>query len=271
MDKYTLITGATGGLGGAFVNECVKRKHNLVLTGTKVAVLDAIKEKLNNENPEIKVIVKPCDLSNERDRKDFFDYLKENNIQINFLINNAGYIAEGEFLSHSDEEIIKIIRVNCEGTLDVTQKVIKARDEEDSLHIITISSLAGDYPMPYMAIYAATKSMLTNFMMALSYELKDKNVFITTVCPSGIPTTEAMKEAIKSQGMGGKMTMCTPEKVAELSMKASSKHKQLLVPKAINRFIKGISKLCSDKALAKIVGKRWKKSQAKRNFKVEGK
>ena len=166
---------------------------------------------------------------------------------------------------------MKIIKVNCEGTIDVTQKVIKARQNKEELNIITISSLAGDYPMPYMAIYAATKAMLTNFMIALNYELKGKNVYITTVCPSGIPTTDAMKEAIQSQGAGGRMTMCTPEKVAELSMKASSKHKVVLVPKAINRFIKGISKLCSDKALAKIVGKRWKKSQAKRNFKVEGK
>ena len=125
--------------------------------------------------------------------------------------------------------------------------------------------------MPYMNIYAATKAMLTNFMIALNYEMKGKNVFITTICPSGIPTTDAMKEAIKSQGIGGKLTMCTPEKIAALSMKASKKHKVVYVPKAINRFVKGISKLCSAQALAKIVGKRWKKSQRKRNFKEEEK
>ena len=271
MEKYTLITGATGGLGGAFVKECLKRGHNLVLTGTKANVLEALEKDIKEKNPEVKVLSKTCDLSSEEDRSVFFEYLKENNIQINFLINNAGYIAEGDFLNHTDQEIMKIIRVNCEGTTDFTQKVIKARNKDEDLHIITISSLAGDYPMPYMAIYAATKAMLTSLMTALSYELKDEKVYITTVCPSGIPTTDAMKEAIKSQGAGGKLTMCSPERVAMLSMKASSKHKVVYVPKSINRFIKGISKLCSDVALSKIVGKRWKKSQLKRNFKTEGK
>ncbi|MBR2909169.1 MAG: SDR family NAD(P)-dependent oxidoreductase [Clostridia bacterium] len=271
MEKYTLITGATGGLGKAFTNECLKRGDNLVLTGTKEAVLKSIVEDINTNYPQIKVLAKTCDLSSESDRKSFFDFLKENNAQINFLINNAGFIAEGEFLKHPDQEIMKIIRVNCEGTTDFTQKVIKARDENEDLHIITVSSMAGDYPMPYMAIYSATKAMLTTLMVALNYELKDKRVYITTVCPSGIPTTDAMKEAIKSQGAGGRMTMCTPEKVAMLSMKASKKHKVVYVPKVINKFIKGISKLCKETTLARIVGKRWKKSQAKRNFNTEGK
>lgn len=269
MEKYTLITGATGGLGGAFVQECLKRNHNLVLTGTKVKVLEALEKQIKENYPNIKVVCLACDLSSEEDRQSFFTYLKDNNIQINFLINNAGYIAEGEFLNHSDDEIMKIIKVNCEGTTDFTQKVIKARDKDEDLQILTVSSMAGDYPMPYMAIYSATKAMVTNLMMALAYELKNERVYITTVCPSGIPTTDAMKEAIKAQGVGGKMTMCSPEEVARLSMIALSKHKIVYYPKVINRFIKGISRLCSEKSLTKIVGKRWKKSQAKRNFKTE--
>jgi len=269
MINFTLITGATGGLGNAFVFECAKRGDNLVLTGTNVSKLKSIEEKVRSEYPEIKVVSKTCDLSKEQERIDFFEFLKESNITINFLINNAGYIIEGEFLSHRDEEILKAIRVNVEGTIDITQKVIKARNDKDSLHIITIASMAGYYPMPYMAIYAATKSMLKNFMQAINYEMKDKSVFITTVCPSGIPTTDAMKEAIKSQGVAGKMTMCLPEKIAKISLKASKKHKTIIIPKGINRFINFISGLTSEKTLTKIVGKRWKKSQQKRNFKGE--
>jgi len=271
MEFYTLITGATGGLGNAFAIECAKRGDNLVLTGTNINKLNTIVELINKDFPTVKVLNKTCDLSSSEERIKFFDFLKENNAKINFLINNAGYIAEGEFLKHSDEEIIKIIRVNCEGTIDMTQKVIKSRDEKEPLHIITIASMAGYYPMPYMAIYAGTKAMLKNFMIALNYEMKNKNVFITTVCPSGIPTTEAMKEAIKSQGMAGKITMSPPEDIAKMSLKASRKHKAVIIPKCINRFINGISKLTSDKFLAKVVGKRWKKSQDKRNFNGEKK
>lgn len=265
----TLITGATGGLGNAFTIECAKRGDTLVLTGTNSIKLDAILSRVKTEFPDVKVFARTCDLSSEEARKGFFEWLKEEKIEIDFLINNAGYITEGEFLLHSDEEILKVIRVNCEGTIDVTQKVIKMRNKDVPLHILTVASLAGYYPMPYMNIYASTKAMLKNFMIALAYEMKKKNVFVTTICPSGIPTTQAMKDAIASQGAGGKMTMSTPEEVAKLGLKASKKHKVVVIPKSINRFIRFISMFVGDKALAKIVGKRWKKSQEKRNFKSE--
>lgn len=265
----TLITGATGGLGRAFVYECANRGHDLVLTGSNAQKLDTIVADVKKDFPALKVDYKTCDLSKEQERKDFFEFLKANKIRIDFLINNAGYITEGEFLSHSDEEILKVVRVNCEGTIDFTQKTIKNRDKDRPLYVLTVASLAGYYPMPYMGIYSATKAFLKNMMIALRNELKDKNVFITTICPSGIPTTDAMKEAIKAQGAGGKMTMSLPEDVARLGVKATFKKKAVVVPKAINKFILFISKFCSDKTLAKIVGKRWKKSQEKRNFKSE--
>lgn len=269
MEFYSLITGATGGLGKAFVLECASRGDNLVLTGTNQAKLEMITQQIKAEYRNIKVISKTCDLSSETSRDEFFKFLDENKISINFLVNNAGYIIEGEFLSHSDDEILKAIRVNCEGTVDMTQRVIKRRIIEEPLHIITIASMAGYYPMPYMAIYAGTKSLLKNLMIALNKEMKGKNVYITTVCPSGIPTTDAMKEAIKSQGVAGKITAASPEKIAKISMKASKKHKVVVVPKGINKFIVVLSKLAGDKALAKIIGRMWKKSQKKRGFEGE--
>jgi len=269
MEFYSLITGATGGLGRAFVFECAKRGDNLLLTGSNQTKLDKIVNDVKLNYPNINVISKTCDLSNENSRNDFFNFINEKNISVNFLINNAGAIIEGEFLSHCNEEILKAIRVNCEGTIDMTQRVIKNRNKEEKLHIITIASMAGYYPMPYMATYAATKAMLKNFMIALNKEMKGKNVFITTICPSGIPTTDAMKEAIKSQGLAGKMTACSPEKIAKISMKASKKHKVVVVPKFVNKFILVLSNLVGDRALSSVTGRMWKKSQDKRNFKGE--
>ena len=151
----------------------------------------------------------------------------------------------------------------------MTQKVIKNRNKEEKLHIITIASMAGYYPMPYMATYAGTKAMLKNFMIALNKEMKGKNVFITTICPSGIPTSDAMKEAIKAQGVAGRMTACSPEKIARISMRASKKHKVVVVPKFVNKFILVLSNLVGDRALSSVTGRMWKKSQDKRNFKGE--
>ena len=267
MENFTLITGATGGLGKAFSEKCAKRGDNLVISGTKQERLDELKKEINTKYPEIKIVAMACDLSDENERVKFFDAVKKQKININFLINNAGLIVEGDFINMSDEDALKVIKVNCEGTIDFTQKVIKARDDRMPLHIITVASLAGYYPMPHMAMYAATKAMLKSFMVALALEMKDKNVFITTVCPSGIYTSDAMKEAIKAQGFNGKITANTPEQVAEFALKASKKHKIIVVPKAVNRFVKFISKFPSEKSLAKTTGRMWKKSQDKRNIK----
>ncbi len=269
MEIFTLITGATGVLGGAFARKCAENGNNLILTGSNQVKLDKIENEIKTNFPNLKVLAKTCDLSDEMSRKNFFDFIDESEAKVNMLVNNAGYIAEGDFLSFSDEEVLKIIRVNCEGTTDFTQKVIKSRDDRMPLSIITISSMAGDYPMPHMSMYSATKAMLTNLMVALNDEMKGKNVFVTTICPSGIPTTDAMKEAIKAQGFGGKITACSPEKIAEIALKASKKHKVIVRPKTINKFLCAISRPISEKTKSRIVGKRWKKSQKKRERKEE--
>ena len=264
MQDFTLITGATGGLGRAFTYECAKRGDNLFLTGTNVIKLEQIVSDIKKGFPNLNVMSKTCDLADQNDRKQFMSFLKNNNININFLINNAGYIIEGDLLSLSDDQVIKAIRVNCEGTVDLTQKVIKTRDKNKVLNIVTVSSMAGDYPMPYMSIYSATKAMLTNLMISLAYELKDQNVVITTISPSGIPTTEAMKDAIKAQGLAGKLTMCEPQKVAQIALKANKKKKVVVIPKFVNKGINFFSSFLSRRQLSKIVGKRWQKANNKR-------
>lgn len=266
MQNFTLITGSTGGLGRAFVYECAKRGDNLFLTGTNVQRLEKIEIDVKKDFPQIKVVSKTCDLSQQVQRQELIDYINQNNVCVNCLINNAGYIIEGELLSLEDEQVIRAIRVNCEGTIDLTQKIIKARNKSQKLNIITVSSMAGDYPMPNMSIYSATKAMLTNFMIALADELKDQNIVITTICPSGIPTTPAMKDAIKAQGAGGKITMCQPEQVAKIALKANKRKKVVVIPKLINKMVNFFSIFLTRKQLARIVGKRWKKANKKRKI-----
>ena len=76
MVKFSLITGATGGLGRAFVFECANRGDNLVLTGTNQTKLENITNEVVEKFPNIQVISKTCDLSSLESRNDFFEYLK---------------------------------------------------------------------------------------------------------------------------------------------------------------------------------------------------
>jgi len=270
MKNYTLITGACGGLGQSFVKLCLQNCENLLLVGTSSKKLENFKTDLNDKHKDllkdIDIKLFLCDLSNKENRVNLIDFINKNEIVVSKLINNAGLIIEGDLLRFEDDEILKAIEVNCIGTLDLTQKIIKNRDKTQKLEILTVASLAAAYPIPHMAVYAATKSFLVSMMTALSVELKDENVTITTVCPSGMATTQAMKDSIASMGLGGKLSTLPTDKVAKVALKALKKRKAVVVPGVINKFVAGISKPFSQKALAKITGRMWKKSQEKRGF-----
>ena len=265
-DKYTVITGACGGLGQSFVKLLAEAGENLLLTGTSEKKLQDLTQKYAEDFKNIKIKTYVLNLASAEQRKGLIQFVKDNDIEINKLINNAGVIIEGDTLSKSDEEIINAVEVNCVGTLDLTQKLLKNRNKEEKFEVLTVASVASSYPIPHMAVYAATKSFLVSMMVSLAEELKHENVVITTTCPGGMATTDAMKESIKSMGLGGKLSCTETDKVARQALKALKRKKRVVVNGGFNKFLVVLSKPFSKNFLAKNTGKIWKKSQDKRNF-----
>lgn len=262
----TLITGACGGLGRAFVKILAENKENLVLTGTSTEKLDLLMSEFKNEFENIFVKTVVCNLSKKEDINHLIEEINTNNLAINKLINNAGVIIEGDLIRFSNEEIENAIMVNCVGTIELTKMIVENRDEMQKLEILTVSSQASFQPIPHMAVYSATKSFLTSMMTALKVEWKEKNIVVTTVCPSGMATNKEMVESIKSMGLNGKITTLPVEKVARCGLKALKKRKTVVIPGFMNKIIYALSKFCSPYFLAKTTGKIWKKSQQKRGF-----
>ncbi len=265
--KYcTLITGACGGLGRAFVKLLAEKKEDLILVGTSENKLEQLLKDFEKEFEEIYVKTIVCNLASEESRNNLIDEINKNGLVVNKLINNAGVIIEGDLLRFSNKEIENAVQVNCIGTLELTKMLVEQRDESKKFEVLTVASQAAFQPIPHMALYAATKSFLTSMMTALKVEWKDKNIVVTTVCPSGMATTKEMQESIKSMGFNGKITTLPTEKVANIALKALKKKKAVVVPGAMNKFICFFSKFFSMHFLAKTTGKIWKKSQAKRGF-----
>ena len=225
--KYALITGATGGLGKAFVYTLASRGDNLLLTGRSEEKLTILKMDLEAKYPGIDVRVYAADLSNEGSRCGMMEKIASDGVRIATLVNVAGADVQKGLMEYTQEKIAFQCRVNFEAAVSMCRFAIGHKAAR--LEIINVSSVSGIYPMPYFAIYSATKGALTSFSQSLRAEMKGKNVAVTAILPGAMPTRDDIKEQIKGQGLWGKLAAKTPEAVAKASLKAVRKNKRKVI------------------------------------------
>ncbi len=182
--------------------------------------------------------------------------IEEKDITFDRIINVAGVDIQKPFVDYTQDKLLKQIRVNAESTIDITYNLLKSK--ENKTEVITVSSMSGQSPMPYFALYSATKAMLTNLFTSLHYELKSQGVKVTVVIPGGIPTRPDIIEQIKGQGLWGKLSAKTPEFVAEKSLKAVSKNKVKYIPGFFNKFLNFIMSVLPKRLVLAFIAKRWK-------------
>ena len=223
INGYAWITGATGGLGKAFVYAIASRGENLLLTGRSEEKLTALKAELLEKYPQIDVRIYAADLSNEGSRCAMMEKIATDGLKISTLVNVAGADIQKGLTEYTQEKISFQCRVNFEAAVSTCRFAIEHKAER--LEIVNISSVSGIYPMPYFAIYSATKGALTSFSQALRAEMKGKNVAVTAILPGAMPTRDDIKEQIKGQGLWGKLAAKTPDAVAKASLKAVRKNK----------------------------------------------
>lgn len=255
-DGYVFISGATGGIGKAFAREFAERGDKLFLTGRSEDKLSALKKQLLDEfATECEIFA--CDLTNIDKIREMLAYADEKNIKFSGIINVAGVDIQKAFSDYTEEKLLFQIKVNAEATLYITHALLKRR-ASGKCRIITVSSMSGASPMPYFAVYSATKAMLTNFFTALHYELKGE-ANVTAVLPGGVYTRPDVIADIKGQGLWGKLSAKTPKFVAEKSVKASDKNKTKYIPGFFNRLLYFLIKILPRKIVLKFIAKRWKR------------
>ena len=226
-NQYALITGATGGLGKAFVHAAARRGYSLLLTGRSAEKLQALQAELQEKYPDILTRIYAADLSDMGSRIAMTEKIVAENIRISLLVNVAGADIQKGLQEYTQEKIAFQCRVNFEAAVSLCRFAIE--NKADRLEIVNISSVSGIYPMPYFAIYSATKGALTSFSQSLRAEMKGQNVAVTAILPGAMPTREDIKDQIKGQGLWGKLAAKSPEEVAEKSLKAVRKNKRKVI------------------------------------------
>lgn len=263
MRSMVFITGATGGLGKAFAVECAARGWDLYLTDLKQENLILLVDGLERTY-SIKVIHKTGDLMDAASRQELFRDLEESGYRFRGLINVAGLDVEGIFRERSLEELRGIIRLNVEGTLEVTHSLLAAADPMQPFWIVTVSSLAAFFPIPVKATYAASKRFLLDFSLALRDEVKTRGATVTVLCPAGLPTTISAIEGIEAQGLIGQLTTRNVGYVAHLTINQALRGKTIVVPGFLNQFMRWVGSLIPPVILSGLLGKRWRAARKNR-------
>ncbi len=256
-EKYALITGATGGLGRAFVEQVAKRGYSLLLTGRNEEKLQEIRTELAEKYPQITIRVYPADLSDGDSRKGLMTQIEQEGLFLSLLVNAAGADIQKGVTDYTEEKLVFQCRVNFEAAVSLCRFAIERKAER--LEIINISSVSGIYPMPYFAIYSATKGALTSFSQSLRAEMKGKNVSVTAILPGAMPTREDIKAQIKGQGLWGKLAVKSPEEVAIASLKAARKNKRKVIVGFWNKMMRFSTALLPTSWRLKFIAKRWSK------------
>ena len=253
---YTLITGACGGLGKEFCRQLIE-SDDLLLTGRSEEKLLKLTQELNEINPQRKIEIFKADLTSEKEREKLFSFADEKGMTFSGYIGVAGADIQKEFLKYTPEKIVFQTRLNFEANIAVCHEVLRRRAEK--LKILTVSSMSGSAPMPYFAIYSATKAALINFYTSLRYEVK--NAKITILAPGGIPTREDVIKDIERQGVTGKLSSKPAKFVVKKALKGLEKNKRLVIPGAFNKFVYVIEKIAPMSVKCRFVAKKWKRKE----------
>jgi len=223
--KATLITGASGGIGEAFARRLAAEKHNLVLVARTESKLRELCDELMLEHQIIAHYV-AIDLVDYEADKRLFEETEKHNLEIEWLINNAGFGSMGDFADLKLENEMEMIGLNIMALIALTHRYLRKMRAQKSGVIINVASTAGFQPIPFMATYAATKAFVTSFSEAIAEENRPHNIIVTALCPGPTDTNffnAAGAEAFKLKGMQ------TAEEVVETALDAVKSRKALVV------------------------------------------
>ena len=258
IKNYTIVTGASAGIGKQIATEFAQKGCNLLLVALPDSELDDLQKALQ-EKSKGNIEALPVDLTATDGPKKVYDYVQEKSIKVNNLINNAGVGFNGKFENYSPEIVDKMILLNIRATTLLSLYFLPDMKKMEKAHIVNISSFAAFTALPYKSVYAATKSYHLFLTQAINRELKKSNVQIMSIHPSGVSSKRTMKRIRRSSIMT-RITALTPEQVAKVVVESIEKGKRLVIPGKFTQFYYLLGYLMPHGVFLNIVGRIFRKN-----------
>ena len=230
-NKTVLITGASSGIGEHTAYKVASKGANLILCARRWDKLKEVKkvcEELGSES----VLIHPVDIANPDSIDTLLDFLKKQKIQVDVLINNAGFGHSQSFMSLDFQIVKDLFFVNVIGLMYLTQQIAILMLEQPAGQIINVASLAGKVSTPNYTAYGATKGAVISFSNALRLELKPFNIQVTTVNfgPVDTPFFDQIEKSRRENAENNPFTLTAPAAGAIVTNTIGTKKREINRP-----------------------------------------
>ncbi|WP_346320122.1 SDR family NAD(P)-dependent oxidoreductase [Chitinophaga sp. YIM B06452] len=255
--KYTLITGASSGLGREFAIQCARMGMHIILIALPGGNTASLAEQLMLEY-RVDVRVYEFDLTDTDELRSNMDDIIAN-YPVNFLINNAGIGGTAAITDASLEKIDQIILLNVRSTALITRLLIPHMLQHEKSFIMNISSMAAFTPIAYKTVYPASKAFISVFSLGLKEELAGTSLSVSVVYPGPILTNSGTSRRIISQGLKGKMGLIPTHEIARKAIRMTLAGYPVIIPGAMNRISHFLMQLLPTGVKLRLVSREVKK------------
>jgi uncharacterized protein len=231
--KTALITGASAGLGAELAQLFASDGHDLVLVARRRGELEALGARLTAAHGVAAHVI-AADLTDRDAPERIVAELARRELEIEFLVNNAGFGTSGPFAERDVRRELDMVQVNIAALVHLTGRILPRMIARGSGRILNIGSTAGFQPGPFMAVYYASKAFVNSFTEALAFELAGSGVTATVSCP-GATATEFSKVAGTERSRLFQMGAMPASVVAEHAYRAMLAGKSLVIPGVRNK------------------------------------
>ncbi len=229
--ETVLITGASRGIGEAFARQLAARGKDLVLVARSQGELDALARELALQHG-VRARVIAADLSRPSAAAAIFAETERLGLGVDLLINNAGFSKAGEFTEVPFDAQADMVRLNVNTLVELTHLYLPGMRQRRRGGVINVASNAAFQPVPYMAVYAASKVFVLHFSEALAEEVRGEGVTVMALCP-GWTATDFWSVAGKWEDR--LYLMHTPDQVVAVALRAFARRRSWVMPGLGNR------------------------------------
>jgi short-subunit dehydrogenase len=226
--RYTLITGASAGIGKELATACAKRGFNILLVALPASGLPELSKHLQ-QNFGVLVEYIECDLANPSSVQDIHQWCTGNGYEVDKLINNAGIGCSSPFETLSTKDIQAMIQLNACVLSTIINQFIPILKKQERAYILNVGSTASYFNIPNKALYAATKAFVKVLTTSLRNELRDTNISLSVLCPGG--STHKVDAVVRSKTSRFlNLLHEEPATIAEAGVSGMLKEKRMIFP-----------------------------------------